>query len=139
MSFEGISFAERVRRHRVWENTSPALRIAADEVVRASGEDVATQAAALCRALRLGEDDDLPGADEVAWLRAKLEAVTRIAKERGRTIIAYFFEPLWVIGVDAGLGLSSDDYILSERIGQKSQVIASSFCDVFQFSQARPV
>ena len=130
------TFGSLVAAHRVWNDATPALRIAADEAVRASGLDPAEQAAALCRAMRCGEDDGLPAAEEAAWQRAKLEALTRLADEAGRRIVAYFFEPQQVVGVGAGMGLYSDDYILVETVGNVRMVIASSFCDDFEFGRA---
>lgn len=130
------TFGSLVAAHRVWSDATPALRRAADEAVRASGLDPAEQAAALCRAMRCGEDDGLPTADEAAWQRAKLEAMTRLADETGRRIVAYFFEPQQVVGVGAGMGFYSDDFILVETVGSARVVISSSFCDDFEFGRA---
>ena len=130
------SFGSLVAAHRAWNDTTPVLRMAADEAVRASGLDAAEQAAALCRAMRCGEGDELPCADKAAWQRAKLEALTRLADENGRRIIAYFFEMHCIIGVRAGMGFYCDDYILVEFVEDTRVVIASSFCDDFEFGPA---
>ncbi len=131
-----MTFAERVKIHRVWEDTGPALQIAADEAVRGCKDDVAVQAVALCRALRCGEDDPLPGVFEVAWLRAKLEATTRLAEERGRKIVAYFFTPIWTTGVGVHIATYSDDFVLTEHLDDARVVVASSLCDDFDFAKA---
>ena len=130
------TFGSLVAAHRVWNDTTPALRMAADEAVRASGLDPVEQTAALCRAMRCGEDDGLPTADEAAWQRAKLEALTGLANQSGRRIIAYFFETQQIVGNLAGRGLYDDDYILVEFVGDARLVIASSFCDDFEFGPA---
>lgn len=133
----GLTFGELVAVHRIWKDTPAALRIAADEAVRASGQDPTEQAAALCRAMRCGEDDALLAAEDIAWLRAKLEAVTRLAHERGRTVVAYFFQPLWTVGVGAYAGFYSEDYILVETVGDRRIVIDSTFHDDFDFRPSR--
>ena len=130
------SFGSLVAAHRAWNDTTPVLRMAADEAVRASGLDAAEQAAALCRAMRCGEGDELPCADKAAWQRAKLEALTRLADESGRRIVAFFFEPQEVVGVGAWIGSYSDDYILVETVRDVRMVVASSFCDDFEFGRA---
>jgi len=130
------TFSSLLAVHRVWKDPTPVLEMAADEAVRASGLDPVEQAAVLCRAMRVGEDDGLPTADEAAWQRAKLEALTRLADENGRRIIAYFFEMHCIIGVRAGMGFYCDDYILVEFVEDTRVVIASSFCDDFEFGPA---
>ena len=132
----GLTFGELVAVHRIWKDTPAALRIAADEAVRASGQDPAALAASLCRAMRCGEDDALLGPDDIAWLRAKLEAVTRLAREQGRTLVAHLFQPLWTVGIGACAGFYSEDYIVVETVGIERTVIASSFCDDFEFGTA---
>lgn len=92
----------------------------------------------LCRALRLDENGCLPSVAEVEWPRAKLVAVTRVAKERGRVLIAHFYDPRWIKGVGAGIISSSDDYILVEHVEGTKYVIASSFTDCFEFCRKAP-
>lgn len=133
----GLTFGELVAVHSIWKDTPAALRIAADEAVRASGQDPAELAASLCRAMRCGEDDALLGPDQIAWLRAKLEAVTRLARERGRTVVAHFFQPLWTVGVGACAGFYSEDFILVETVDGKRFVVDSSFGDDFVFQPPR--
>ena len=133
-----ITFAERVPLPDVWEEATPAMRIKAEKAVRGCKTDIVAQAAVLCRVLRFAGDGGIPGLDDVASIRAKLEAAIRIAEERGRTITVHYFQPRRTIGIGAGVEVSaskSDDFILTEHAKGERIVIASSFSTDFDFRE----
>ena len=132
-----LTVTEHAAHPDVWAEATPAMRTKAEKEVRGCKKDIVFQAALLCQVLRIAGDGGFPGLDDVATIRAKLEAAIRIAKERGRTITVHHFQGRRTVamGMDGMLpSCRSDDFILAEHAKGERIVVASSFCSDFDFS-----
>jgi len=130
--------SERVEGLASWEDTTPALRHAAQDAVRASPDNPFVQAVRYCREIHCSEDNAFPEKIVVDWERAKLEAAIGLSYEQGRNMVAWFYELQQVVSDKLEGSFYCDDFILFEVRDGRRIVIASSFIDEFTFDGVLP-